>query len=37
MAAGPHAEPVGEPLEQLKKIWSPREMICEDVGVVHLE
>lgn len=31
------AEPVGQPLERLKKIWSPRETICEDVGVAHLE
>lgn len=31
------AEPVGEPLERLRKVWSPREVICEGVGVVHLE
>jgi L-ascorbate metabolism protein UlaG (beta-lactamase superfamily) len=30
-------EPVGEPLERLRKAWAPREMICEDVGVAHLE
>lgn len=31
------AEPVGEPLERLKRIWAPRETICEGVGEAHLE
>ncbi|UYV11504.1 MAG: MBL fold metallo-hydrolase [Phycisphaera sp.] len=31
------AEPVGQPLERLRAVWAPREMICEDVGQAHLE
>ena len=31
------AEPVGQPLERLRAVWAPRAMICEDVGVAHLE
>ncbi len=31
------AEPVGQPLERLRVVWAPREIICEDVGMAHLE
>jgi len=31
------AEPVGQPLERLRKVWLPREVICEGVGIAHLE
>lgn len=31
------AEPAGQPLERFRAVWSPWAMICEDVGVAHLE
>ena len=30
-------EPVGEALDRVKKAWSPRDVICEDIGAAHLE
>ncbi len=31
------AEPIGEPLERLRRVWNPERIICARIGEAHLE